>query len=163
VVVAEAAMLDSRISGELLVEARRSGAKLVLAGDDRQLASIERGGLFGELRERHGSAVISQVTRQLVDWQRQAAGDLAEGRVEEAVRAFAREGAITWTRTQEEARQQLVERWQADTAADPAGTRFVFAYTPTRTWTSSTGPCARCGWNGASSGLESSWRRSTGP
>ena len=39
VVVDEAAMLDSRITGELLAEARRSGAKLVLAGDDRQLAS----------------------------------------------------------------------------------------------------------------------------
>ena len=36
-------------TGELLAEARRSGAKLVLAGDDRQLASIERGGLFAEL------------------------------------------------------------------------------------------------------------------
>ena len=50
VVVDEAAMLDSRITGELLAEARRSGAKLVLAGDDRQLASIERGGLFAELQ-----------------------------------------------------------------------------------------------------------------
>ena len=41
VVVDEAAMLDSRVTGELLAEAKRSGAKLVLAGDDRQLASID--------------------------------------------------------------------------------------------------------------------------
>ena len=121
VVVDEAAMLDSRITGELLAEARRSGAKLVLAGDDRQLASIERGGLFAELRERHGSAAITEVTRQRVDWQRQAARDLAEGRVEEAVRAFARERAITWAGTQDGAMAKLVERWAADTAADPAG------------------------------------------
>ena len=66
VVVDEAAMLDSRITGELLAEARRSGAKLVLAGDDRQLASIERGGLFAELRQRHGSAEITEMTRQRV-------------------------------------------------------------------------------------------------
>ena len=64
VVVDEAAMLDSRVTGELLAEARRAGAKVILAGDDRQLASIERGGLFTELRQRHGSAEISEITRQ---------------------------------------------------------------------------------------------------
>ena len=129
VIVDEAAMLDSRVTGELLAEAHRSGAKVILAGDDRQLASIERGGLFAELRRRHGSAEITQVTRQAVDWQRQAARDLAEGRVAEAVGAFSREGAITWTDTQEAARAKLVERWKADTAAPPGASRFVFAYT----------------------------------
>ena len=129
VIVDEAAMLDSRVTGELMAEAKRSGAKLILAGDDRQLASIERGGLFSELRRRHGSAEITEVTRQQVDWQRQAARDLAEGRVEAAVSAFAEHGAISWTRKQDEARSALVERWKVDTAAEPAATRFVFAYT----------------------------------
>ena len=73
VIVDEAAMLDARITGELLAAARRAGAKLILAGDDRQLASIERGGLFTELKARHGAAEITEVTRQQVDWQRQAA------------------------------------------------------------------------------------------
>jgi len=129
VVVDEAAMLDSRITGELLAEARRSGAKLIFAGDDRQLASIERGGLFAELRHRHGSAEITEVTRQRIDWQRQAARDLAEGRTLEAVRAFARERAITWSQTQDQSRERLVARWKADTAETPDATRFVFAYT----------------------------------
>ena len=56
VVVDEAAMLDSRITGEVLAEAKRAGAKVILSGDDRQLASIERGGLFTELRKAHGAA-----------------------------------------------------------------------------------------------------------
>jgi Ti-type conjugative transfer relaxase TraA len=129
VVVDEAAMLDSRMTGELLAEARRSGAKLVLAGDDRQLASIERGGLFTELRLRHGSAEITEVTRQSVGWQRQAARDLAEGRTQASLRAFAREKAIVWSRSQDQAREKLIERWRADTAADRDGSRFVFAYT----------------------------------
>ena len=128
VIVDEAAMLDARVTGELLHEARRSGAKVILAGDDRQLTSIERGGLFAELRQRHGSVEISQVTRQRADWQRQAARDLAEGRIGEAVHAFARHGAISWSRTQDEALERLVARWTADTAAEPAATRFVFAY-----------------------------------
>ncbi|MHB8284502.1 MAG: AAA family ATPase, partial [Caulobacteraceae bacterium] len=128
VVVDEAAMLDSKVMGELLAEAKRSGAKVILAGDDRQLASIERGGLFTELRQRHGSAEITEVTRQKVDWQRRAARDMAEGRVAEAVGAFAREGAVTWTQTQDQARDQLVARWTADTAHKPDAARFVFAY-----------------------------------
>ena len=110
-------MLDSRVTGEVLAEARQAGAKVILAGDDRQLASIERGGLFSELRQRHGAAEISEVTRQRVDWQRQAARDLAEGRFAEAVAAFDRAGAITWTQDQEDARTALVAAWTRDTAA----------------------------------------------
>ena len=129
VVVDEAAMLDSRVTGELLAEARRARAKVILAGDDRQLASIERGGLFSELRQRHGSAEISEITRQRTDWQRHAARDLAEGRFAEAVAAFDRAGAITWTQDQVDARVALVAAWRRDTAAEPDATRFVFAYT----------------------------------
>jgi ATP-dependent exoDNAse (exonuclease V) alpha subunit len=83
--VDEAAMLDTRVTGELLAAARQAGAKVILAGDDRQLASIERGCMFAEMRQRHGSAEITEVTWQRVDWQRQAARDLAEGRFAEAV------------------------------------------------------------------------------
>ncbi len=128
-VVDEAAMLDSRVTGELLAEAKSAGAKVILAGDDRQLASIKRGGLFTELRRQHGAAEITEVTRQKVDWQRQAARDLAEGRFDAAVQAFDRHGAVTWAPDQEAARAALVTRWKADTAADPQASRFVFAYT----------------------------------
>jgi Ti-type conjugative transfer relaxase TraA len=128
-VVDEAAMLDARITGEVLRAARKAGAKVILAGDDRQLASIERGGLFSELRQRHGAAEITEVTRQRVDWQRQAARDLAEGRFAEAVTAFDRGGAITWTRDQGAARTALVAAWTRDTAVQPDARRFVFAYT----------------------------------
>jgi Ti-type conjugative transfer relaxase TraA len=129
VIVDEAAMLDTRVTGELLGAARQAGAKVILAGDDRQLASIERGGLFAELRQRHGAAEITEVTRQKVDWQRQAARDLAEGRFGEAVAAFDTAGEITWTQDQEDARKALVAAWTRDTAQQPEATRFVFAYT----------------------------------
>jgi len=129
VVVDEAAMLDTRVTGELLSAARQAGAKLVLAGDDRQLASIERGGLFAEMRAAHGAAEITEVTRQKVDWQRQAARDLAEGRFAEAVGAFDKAGAITWTQDQDDARRALVSAWKKDGEERPGQSRFVFAYT----------------------------------
>jgi Ti-type conjugative transfer relaxase TraA len=129
VVVDEAAMLDTPVTGELLAAARQAGAKLILAGDDRQLASIERGGLFSEMRQRHGAAEITEVTRQTVDWQRQAARDLAEGRFADAVAAFDRAGAITWTDKHEDAQRALVAAWTRDAAERPGASRFVFAYT----------------------------------
>ncbi len=122
-VVDEAAMLDSRATGELLAEAKSAGAKVILAADDRQLASIERGGLFTELRRQHGAPEITEMTRQKVDWQRQAARDLAEGRFDAAVQAFDRHGAVTWTADQEAAWAALVSRWKADTAATPQAVR----------------------------------------
>ena len=129
VIVDEAAMLDTPVTGELLAAARQAGAKVILAGDDRQLASIERGGLFAELRQRHGAAEITEVTRQRVDWQRRAARDLAEGRFAEAVGAFDKAGAITWTERQDEARDALVAAWARDAGERPGQSRFVFAYT----------------------------------
>jgi Ti-type conjugative transfer relaxase TraA len=129
VVVDEAAMMDAKVTGEVLREARLSGTKVILAGDDRQLGSIERGGLFTELKKEHGSAEITQVTRQTVDWQREAARDLADGRFEQALRAFARNKSVIWTSKQDELRGKLVEQWAKDTAMDPNASRFVFAYT----------------------------------
>lgn len=129
VVVDEAAMMDAKVTGEVLREARLSGAKVVLAGDDRQLGSIERGGLFTELKKDHGSAEITQITRQKVDWQREAAHDLSDGRFEDALRAFARNKAVVWTSKQDELREKLVERWAKDAASNPSASRFVFAYT----------------------------------
>jgi len=129
VVVDEAAMMDAKVTGEVLREARLSGAKVVLAGDDRQLGSIERGGLFTELKKEHGSAEISEVTRQKVDWQREAARDLSDGRFEKALRSFARNKAVVWTSKQDELRGKLIERWAKDSEKNPSASRFVFAYT----------------------------------
>ncbi|MBN8858662.1 MAG: AAA family ATPase, partial [Sphingobacteriales bacterium] len=56
--------------------------------------------LFAELKKEHGSVEITQVTRQKVDWQREAAQDLSDGRFEEALRAFARNKAVVWTSKQ---------------------------------------------------------------
>jgi hypothetical protein len=129
VMVDEAAMMGTPIIGGLLTVANHAGAKLILVGDDRQLPSIERGGIFPELLRRHASAEITEVTRQKIEWQRQAARDLAEYRFREAVAAFGRAGAISWSGTREEAQGALVEAWKRDHAAHPQESRFVFAYT----------------------------------
>lgn len=128
IIVDEAAMLDTSRIDALTRLAAETGGKLVLVGDDRQLASIERGGMFSEIRELVGSATLTTVRRQSQDWARQAAQDFAEGRFQAGLAAYDAHGLVHWQHSLETARVVLLERWRADTEVE-RGTRFVFAYT----------------------------------
>lgn len=128
IIVDEAAMLDTQRLDALTNLAAEAGAKLLLVGDDRQLTSIERGGVFTDIKQRVGSAALTTVRRQHQDWAKQASRDLAEGRFREGLEAYDAHGLIHWRDDLETARVALLDRWQADTEAG-RGTRFVFAYT----------------------------------
>ena len=54
---------------------------------------------------------------------------MAEGNFHEALARYEAKGAIHWSDSVDEARAALVKQWAADSAADPAKSRFVFAYT----------------------------------
>jgi len=129
VIVDEAAMLDTKIMAMATAYAHDTGAKLILVGDDRQLSSIDRGGMFGALKDRFGAAALTEVKRQHKNDDRRAAEMMAEGNFHDALGIYEGKGAIHWTRTQAEARAALVEQWAKDTAAHPGKSRFVFAYT----------------------------------
>ena len=129
VIVDEAAMLDTKLMAMVTAHAHDAGAKLILVGDDRQLSSIDRGGMFGALKDRHGAAALTEVKRQHKVDDRRAAEMMAEGNFHDALNIYQDKGAIHWTRTQGEARAELVDQWAKDSAARPDKTRFVFAYT----------------------------------
>jgi Ti-type conjugative transfer relaxase TraA len=129
VMVDEAAMIDTKLMAELTRHASATGAKLILVGDDRQLASIDRGGMFGALKDRYGAAGITEVTRQHKDEERRASSMMAEGNFADALAIYQEKGDIQWTRTQDQARAALVDRWAGDSTAAPEKSRFVFAYT----------------------------------
>jgi hypothetical protein len=129
VMVDEAAMLDTKIMAMLTTHAHEAGAKLILVGDDRQLSSIDRGGMFGVLKDRYGAAELTSVRRQHKNDDRRAAELMAEGNFHDALARYDAKAGITWTRTQDQARGALVEQWSKDSAHDPDKSRFVFAYT----------------------------------
>jgi ATP-dependent exoDNAse (exonuclease V) alpha subunit len=128
-IVDEAGMLSTKHLAAVTGEARAAGAKLILAGDDRQLASIERGGLFGALKEKHGAAELHEVVRVSDAEQRRAFNLMHQGDYLPALAIFSRQGRINWSGRQDEAFERLVEQWGEDSAAAPDKTRFVFAYT----------------------------------
>jgi len=127
--VDEAAMLSTKHLAAVTAHAEAAGAKLILVGDDRQLASIERGGMFGALKDEHGAAELHSVRRVADADQRAAFNMMHRGEFRPALEIFDGRGAIRWTDTADAARAELVGKYQADLEADPAKSRFAFAYT----------------------------------
>ena len=124
VMVDEAGMMDNGIMAKLLTGAERSGAKLILAGDDRQFASVARGGMFTELVERHGAAELTKVLRQRQAYQAKASEDFARGDIHAALGAYDRRGQIVWCDSLADARQRAVA---AQASID--GPSFLYAST----------------------------------
>ena len=127
--VDEAAMVGTRLLSELLKHAAAVGAKVILVGDDRQLDSIERGGLFTALREKFGAATLSFVTRQNDAEHKAISEMLSRSEFAEGVEALDKLGCINRSNHQSEAIDALVEQWKKDTAERPEKSRLVFAYT----------------------------------
>ncbi|HEX3829807.1 MAG TPA: MobF family relaxase, partial [Sporichthyaceae bacterium] len=69
VIVDEASMVETRHVEAIAAAARLSGAKVVLAGDDRQLDSVGAGGVFGLLVERTRPVVLDEVVRFNNTWE----------------------------------------------------------------------------------------------
>ena len=79
-VVDEAATLGTKDTHWLVKQAQKTGAKLVLCGDDKQLPSVAAGSPFKLLTERCTTATLKENRRQKVEWQRDAAHLIAESR-----------------------------------------------------------------------------------
>ncbi|MDH2170811.1 AAA family ATPase, partial [Sphingobium yanoikuyae] len=128
-VVDEAGMIGTRQMERVFQEAEAHGAKVVLVGDPQQLQAIEAGASFRAIAERHGSVEISSIRRQAHDWQRDATRALATGRTHEAITAYGDHGHVHAAETREDARRDLIERWDRDRIADPQASRIILTHT----------------------------------
>jgi Ti-type conjugative transfer relaxase TraA len=128
-VIDEAGMVGTRQMERVLSHAADAGAKVVLVGDPQQLQAIEAGAAFRAINERHGGVEITEVRRQHEGWQQDATRQLATGRTGEAIRAYADHGMIHAAETREQARSELVERWDRERIAAPDQTRIILTHT----------------------------------
>ncbi|OAH38598.1 conjugal transfer protein TraA [Sphingobium yanoikuyae] len=128
-VIDEAGMVGTRQMERVLSHAADAGAKVVLVGDPQQLQAIEAGAAFRAIHERHGGVEITEVRRQRESWQQDATRHLATGRTGEAIRAYADHGMIHAAETREQARSELVERWDRERIAAPDQTRIILTHT----------------------------------
>ncbi len=128
-VIDEAGMIGSRQMERVLSVANDAGAKVVLVGDPQQLQAIEAGAAFRSIAERHGHVEITEIRRQQVDWQRDATRHLATGRTADAVDAYSANGMVHTAETRDAAREELIESWNRERAADPEHSRMILTHT----------------------------------
>ncbi|MBB4020017.1 Ti-type conjugative transfer relaxase TraA [Chelatococcus caeni] len=128
-VIDEAGMVGTRQLERVLSHAAEAGAKVVLVGDPQQLQSIEAGAAFRSIHERHGGAEIGEVRRQRENWQRDATRDLATGRTGDAIHAYDTHGMVHAAPTREQARDDLIDRWDRDRQASPDKSRIILTHT----------------------------------
>lgn len=79
---------------ELLRVAATRKCNVILAGDERQLSSVGRGGMFEGLAEKHGSSTVLDIKRQSSNWGKEVASCFADSRVLEAQHKKERDGHI---------------------------------------------------------------------
>jgi conjugative relaxase-like TrwC/TraI family protein len=129
-VVDEAGMAGSRKLARLLDHAYQAQAKVVLVGDDRQLAAIDAGGGFRALRLRLGASELVENRRQLQAWEREALDLVRSGLVEEAVAAYQAHDRVVAAESKPAATLALLQDWWAayqDRERDPTQDVIVLA------------------------------------
>jgi hypothetical protein len=110
-VVDEAGMLGSRKLTRLLEHVQQAQAKVVLVGDDRQLASIDAGGGFRAPRLRLGASELTENRRQHQAWEREALELVRSGLVEDAVAAYQAHDRVVAADSKPAATLALLQDW----------------------------------------------------
>ncbi|MFX8242842.1 AAA family ATPase, partial [Acinetobacter baumannii] len=70
-----------------------------------------------------------EIRRQREDWQRDATRNLATGKVSHALEAYRANGMVHEAMTREQARGDLIERWDRDRQAAPERSRIILTHT----------------------------------
>ncbi|MGE8131204.1 MobF family relaxase [Methylobacterium sp. NPDC080182] len=118
VLVDEAGMVATRDLEAVLSAARAAGAKVVLVGDRRQLASVGGASALRVVAEVVGrSAVLEDVRRQTVDWQRAASVAMARGDAEAGLRAYVAEDRVELIAGVDAAQARVIAIWGEQRAA----------------------------------------------
>lgn len=133
-IVDEAGMLSNETMTELLHTAYQTHSKVILVGDDRQLASVSRGGMFGYLAERYGSLELTEIRRQEVDWQKDVSRSLSEGDTRVALTLLEAHGRVNWYDDEQSATRGLVELWGRHHEADPKKGQLIITHTNSKVY-----------------------------
>lgn len=125
-VIDEAGMVGSGQLGRVLDHANKAGAKVVLLGDDKQLAAIEAGAGFRAITERTGAAEITEIRRQRDSWAREASAEFARGDVRTALDAYNERGQVRMVDSREDAKAALATDYLEDRSR--GGTSIILAH-----------------------------------
>lgn len=127
-VLDEAGTVGTRDLVEVARHADEMGAKLVLAGDDRQLPEIEAGGAFRALAKTLGTSELREVRRQREAWDRDALTALRDGKIDPWFDAYREHDRLRGGRDAASTRAQLADDWWQALQVDPACDAVMVAH-----------------------------------
>ncbi|WP_375327438.1 AAA family ATPase [Candidatus Tisiphia endosymbiont of Nemotelus uliginosus] len=116
-VVDEAGMIGNDDFSELLRVAATRKCTVILSGDERQLTSVQRGGMFEVLANKYRSSTILDIKRQDSNWGKRTAMALSNGDVRSAVSILEEEQRIKWSSDAIQSMQSLVADWHKSSYA----------------------------------------------
>ncbi|KJV71367.1 AAA domain protein [Orientia tsutsugamushi str. TA716] len=111
IVVDEAGMAGIKAYAELFRVVRNNNCQLILAGDEKQLASIERGGMFEMLSNIFGSHVLVNIRRQSKNWSREAAMEFAESNILSGITLLRQNNCVRFDNTLQDSMSKLIYNW----------------------------------------------------
>ena len=128
VVVDEAAMNDTRLMAGLIRETGKSGAKLLLVGDESQVPPVSAGNPFKTLKKELGFVELTENRRQRQDWQKDASREIRTGQVKEGLQKYLDAGMIAIAKDRDEAIKETVESWAGRFNPDSPNKTLLTAY-----------------------------------
>lgn len=128
-IVDEAGMVGLDHMSSLVSLAKERGARIVLAGDTRQLQPVAAGAPMAAIAQMNGVAVLGEIVRQKVGWQRKASVAFAQGRVSEAMAEYSKWGHIRYGEDAKTTQAALVDHYMRSVSADGERTRLILAST----------------------------------
>ena len=96
---------------ELLRVIAANKCNIILAGDERQLSSVQRGGMFEVFDREYGSALIANIQRQKAQWGRDVAMAMSRGEIRSGVKVLHEQGKIIEHEDKQSSMQGLIEDW----------------------------------------------------
>lgn len=111
-VVDEAGMIGNDDYQEFLRVAATRKCSVILSGDERQLASVQRGGMFEVFARVYGSSTIFDIKRQSNNWGREVAREFSTGNSAGGIAILEKEGRIKRDESASVSMQSLLADWQ---------------------------------------------------
>ena len=126
-VVDEAGMVGNDDYKELLRVASGRKCNVILAGDERQLASVQRGGMYEVFSDRYGSSTILNIQRQKNAWGRGVAMAFSNGEVKSGIAILQANNKIIESSTKDASMQNLLSDWSKSN--ESLNDRWIIAVT----------------------------------
>ena len=110
-VVDEAGMIGTETYLELFKVVRATKSEIILVGCEKQLTSIERGGLFAIMANRYEAAFLEEVIRQRSDWGKEVSHAFSVGDISHGIFILKQHNKLNFDQTKADSMLHLLEDW----------------------------------------------------